>query len=131
MNDSIFTRIIKGEIPCHKVYEDETSFAFLDIHPINPGHILLIPKKEVDHLWELDDETYHHLWDVAKVLSGRIQSTLAPPRVGIVVEGFGVAHAHIHIIPLHKGNDIKKHQDTESTPDHDALGVIAEKLSIL
>ena len=111
MQESIFSKIIKGEIPSHKIYEDDQVFAFLDIHPINPGHTLLIPKKQVDHLWDLEESKYHHIWDVAKQLAGHIQDTLEPKRVGVIVEGFGVPHAHIHLIPLIHGNDIKKHQN--------------------
>lgn len=128
MQESVFTKIIKGEISCHKVYEDEQVVAFLDIHPINPGHTLLVPKKQTDHLWDLEEAEYHHIWDVAKQLAGHIQETLQPERVGVIVEGFGVPHAHIHLIPLIHGNDIKKHQDLTAEPDHEALAAIAEKL---
>lgn len=128
MQESVFTKIIKGEISCHKVYEDEHVLAFLDIHPINPGHTLLIPKKQVDHLWDLDEAEYHHIWDVAKQLAGHIQETLQPKRVGVIVEGFGVPHAHIHLIPLIHGNDIKKHQDLEAEVDNESLAEIAAKL---
>lgn len=128
MQESVFTKIIKGEIPGHKVYEDGLVYAFLDIHPINPGHTLLVPKKQVDHLWDLDEAEYHHIWDVAKQLAGHIQEALEPKRVGVIVEGFGVPHAHIHLIPLIHGNDIKKHQDLEAEPDHEALADIAAKL---
>lgn len=128
MEESVFTKIIKGEIPAHKIYEDEQVLAFLDIHPINPGHTLLVPKKQVDHLWDLDEAEYHHIWDVAKQLASHIQQTLEPKRVGVIVEGFGVPHAHIHLIPLIHGNDIKKHQDLEAEPDHEALAAIALKL---
>lgn len=128
MQESVFTKIIKGEIPCHKIYEDENVLAFLDIHPINPGHTLLIPKKQVDHLWDLDEADYQYIWKIAKQLASHIQETLQPQRVGAIVEGFGVPHAHIHLIPLIHGNDIKKHQDLEAEPDHQALAAIAEKL---
>ena len=130
MEDSIFTKIIKGEIPCHKVYEDDRTIAFLDIHPINPGHTLVVPKKQIDHLWDLDDDEYHYLWSVAKHIAAHIQETLQPPRVGVVVEGFGVPHVHIHLIPLQHGSDIKKHQDLDADPDHGALSDIAKKLAL-
>lgn len=125
---SIFTRIINGEIPAYKVYEDDRVLAFLDIHPINPGHTLLIPKKQVDHLWDLDDDEYQYLWTIAKHLAKQIKQTLNPPRVGVIVEGFGVPHAHIHLIPLERGDDIKKHQDLAAEPDHESLTRTAEKL---
>ena len=130
MQDSIFTKIIKGEIPCHKVYEDDRVVAFLDIHPINEGHTLVVPKKQVDHLWDLDDDDYHYLWSVAKHIAEHIQQTLRPPRVGVIVEGFGVPHVHIHLIPLLHGNDIKKHQDLGAEPDHASLSEAAKKLAL-
>lgn len=130
MSDSVFTKIIKGEIPCHKVYEDDRTIAFLEIHPINPGHILLVPKKQIEHLWDMTDDDYHYLLSVAKHLAEHIQKTLRPPRVGAVVEGFGVPHVHIHLIPLHKGNDIKKHQDLDAEPDHASLSKIAEQIAL-
>ena len=129
MQDSIFTKIIKGEIPCHKIYEDEHTFAFLDIHPLNAGHTLLIPKTQVDSLWDLPDQDYAHIWQVAKKIQQRIQDLMQPPRVGVVVEGFGVPHAHIHIMPLYHGEDIKKHQDLSANPDHAALAELAKKLA--
>jgi histidine triad (HIT) family protein len=130
MQDSIFTKIIKGDIPCHKVYEDDRVMAFLDIHPINQGHTLLVPKQQIDHLWDIPNELYHHLWDVAKLLQARIKDVSKAPRVGVVVEGFGVPHAHIHLIPLLHPEDIKKHQDLNAEPDHGALADMATKLAI-
>ncbi len=130
MEDSIFTKIIRGEIPCHKIYEDDTALAFLDIHPQNPGHTLLVPKQQIDQLWDLPDELYHHLWEVAQQLEARIRDVINPPRVGIAVEGFGVPHAHIHLIPLYTLEDFKKPQDLASEPDHPALAEIAKKLAV-
>lgn len=126
--DSVFTKIIKGEIPAHKVYEDDQVLAFLDIHPINPGHTLVVPKKQIDHLWDMEDDDYQYLWKVSKDLAKHIQTVLNPPRVGVIVEGFGVPHVHIHLIPLHDGHDIKKHQDLSAEPDHEALQAVAAKL---
>ena len=87
MEDSIFTKIIKGEIPCYKVYEDDTVFAMLDIDPLSDGHVLVFPKKQVDLLWDLDQDIYNHLMDVAKIIAEKIQNKLNPLRVGMVVEG--------------------------------------------
>lgn len=106
----IFCNIITKKIPCNEIYEDELSFAFLDNNPINPGHTLLLPKKHEDHLWDLEDQTYHYLLDISKKIKNALSLTYSPPRVGLVVEGFGVAHVHLHIIPLYKGEDIKKPQ---------------------
>lgn len=127
---SIFTRIINGEIPCHKIYEDEKVIAFLDVHPINPGHTLLVPKIQVDHLWDLMEEDYDYLFKVAKKLAVHIRQTIDCPRVGLVVEGFGVPHVHLHLIPIYQGNDLKKPQENkDSLIDHDSLAKIAQKLN--
>jgi len=128
MQDSIFTKIINGEIPSHKIYEDEKSFAFLDIHPQFPGHTLLVPKQQIDSIWDLPEDIYHHLWDVARVLQERIKKTTQCERIGVAVEGFGVPHVHIHLIPLNDIHDFKKPQDLTSDPDHEALASMAEKL---
>lgn len=128
VEESIFTKIIKGEIPCHKVYEDDLCIAFLDIHPQFPGHTLLVPKQQVDKLWDLPDDLYHHLWSVAKKIETRITEIINPPRVGVAVEGFGVPHVHIHLIPLYEIGDFKKPQDLGAEPDHKALAEMAKKL---
>lgn len=130
MEDSIFTRIIKGEIPSHKVYEDDTVIAFLDVHPLRPGHTLVVPKVQIDHIWDLDDATYQHVWKVAKQLAAHIKQTLHSPRVGVIVEGFGVPHAHVHLIPIEKGDDLKQSQDLDDPIDHEALAAMAEKLAL-
>lgn len=130
MEDSIFTRIIKGEIPCHKIYEDDQVIAFLDVHPLAPGHTLVVPKQQIDHIWDLDDATYGYLWSVAKRLGAHMKDTLSPARVGVTVEGFGVPHVHIHLIPIEHGNDLKKPQDLESDIDHEALATMADTLRL-
>ena len=128
MEDSIFTKIIKGEIPCHKIYEDEHVIAFLDVHPLKPGHTLVVPKQQVDHIWDLASGDYDHLWQIAKKLATHIREVLKPARVGAVVEGFGVPHAHIHLIPINSSDDLKQRQNLNAPIDHDALTIIAEKL---
>lgn len=130
MQDSIFTRIIKGEIPSHKIYEDDRVIAFLDLHPTNPGHTLVVPKEQIDHLWELDDATYEYLWAVVKKLGTHIKEAIGAPRVGVVVEGFGVPHVHVHLIPAYHGEDLKKPQDMSAEPDHAALAALAERLAL-
>ena len=74
MDDSIFTKIIKGEIPCRKVYEDDDVIAFLDINPLSDGHVLVVPKEQVDLIWDLDNETYTHLWQTSKNIAQAIQA---------------------------------------------------------
>ena len=103
---TIFTKIIQGEIPCHKLYEDERSFSFLDIRPINPGHALVMPKEETDYLFDLGDEMLQHLMVVAKKVGLAIDRTVSCERVGIIVAGLEVPHAHIHLVPIRSVGDI-------------------------
>ena len=127
---SIFTKIINGEIPAYKIYEDDRVVAFLEVHPISDGHTLLVPKKQVDHIWDLDDSDYIYLWQVAKKLGGHIRDIIGSPRVGVVVEGFGVPHAHIHLIPIYKGNDLKKQQDKSKPIDNGSLASMQTRLKM-
>jgi histidine triad (HIT) family protein len=129
MQDSVFTKIIKGEIPAEKIYEDDRIIAFLDIHPQIPGHTLVVPKQQIDEIWDLPDDLYHDLWDVVRKVQGRMMEVLRPERIGIAVEGFGVPHVHVHLIPLHEIGDFKMPQDLESEPDHAALAEMAKKLA--
>lgn len=102
---SIFTKIVQGEIPSYKIAEDENYFAFLDISPLAKGHTLVIPKKEVDYLFDLDDETLAGLNLFAKRVAKAIDKTIECKRVGVVVLGLEVPHAHIHLIPLNNESD--------------------------
>jgi len=103
---TIFSKIIAGEIPGQIVYQDDKCAAFLDISPINPGHVLLVPKEEVDYLFDLPSDTYAYLWSVAPKLSAAIKTATGCTRVGVAVEGFAVPHAHIHLVPLNAGNEL-------------------------
>ena len=97
---SIFTRIINGEIPCYKIYEDENFFAFLDISPLQKGHALVVPKQEVDYIFDLDEKTYEAFFATAKKIAHAIEKSVPCKRIGIAVVGLEVPHAHIHLIPL-------------------------------
>lgn len=103
---TIFTKIINGEIPCHKIAEDENYFAFLDIAPLERGHTLVIPKKETDYLFDLDDETLSGMMLFAKKIAKAIDAATNCKRVGVAVVGLEVPHAHIHLIPIHSISDI-------------------------
>ena len=103
---SIFTRIIRGEIPCYKVAEDDKYFAFLDINPLAKGHTLVIPKTEVDYLFDLDDETLSGLTLFAKRIAQRIKDYTHCKKVAMVVLGLEVPHAHIHLIPMNSEADV-------------------------
>ena len=103
---TIFTKIVNGEIPSHKIAEDENCFAFLDINPLVDGHVLVIPKKEVDYLFDLDPDTYNQLWIFAKKIAAAIEKAVHCKRIGVAVIGLEVPHAHIHLVPLNTMNDI-------------------------
>lgn len=103
---TIFSRIVAGEIPCYKVAEDENYFAFLDINPVAKGHTLVIPKKEVDYIFDLDDETYEGLTRFAKHVAKAIEKAVPCKRVGVAVMGLEVPHTHIHLVPINREADM-------------------------
>tara|TARA_B100000427_G_scaffold184220_2_gene153150 strand:+ start:348 stop:740 length:393 start_codon:yes stop_codon:yes gene_type:complete len=103
---SIFSKIINKEIPCHLVFEDQDNIAFMDINPIALGHVLVVPKKEVDNIFDLDSNTYQALWGFAKKVSFALKKTIPCNRVGVSVIGLEVPHAHIHLIPINKISDM-------------------------
>ena len=108
---TIFTRIVRGEIPSYKVAEDERFFAFLDINPLTKGHTLVIPKQETDYLFDLDDDTLAGMVLFAKRIAKRIGEKIACKRVAVVVLGLEVPHAHIHLIPINNEKDVDFHRE--------------------
>lgn len=100
---SIFTKIISGDIPSHKIYEDNRVIAFLTIQPFSEGHTLVVPKKQVAQIWDLGQDDYDYLWNTAKKIALHLRKTLNADRIGVVVKGFDVPHAHIHLIPIPHG----------------------------
>ena len=98
---SIFTKIINGEIPCYKIAEDDAFFAFLDINPNSKGHTLCVPKKEVDRIFDLDEQTYMGLMAFSRKIGKAIERAVPCKRVGMTIIGLEVPHVHIHLIPLH------------------------------
>ena len=103
---TIFSRIIAGEIPCYKVAEDEKNFAFLDINPVNKGHVLVVPKTENDYIFNLSDDDYQSLTMFARRVAKAIDKALPCKRVGVAVIGLEVPHAHIHLIPIVEEKDM-------------------------
>ena len=103
---TIFSKIIAGEIPCYKVAENADFYAFLDINPLVKGHTLVVPKKEVDYIYDLDDKTTGELFVFSKRVAKAIQKAIPCKRVGVAVIGLEVPHAHIHLVPLNKESDI-------------------------
>ena len=103
---SIFSKIAAGEIPSYKVAEDDSYCAFLDISPIAKGHTLVIPKKEVDYIFDLDEKTLSGLWLFAQKVAKALQATVPCKRVGVAVLGLEVPHAHVHLIPIRSEGDV-------------------------
>jgi histidine triad (HIT) family protein len=128
-DESIFTKIIKGEIPSHKIYEDDRTFVFLDIHPAQPGHTLVVPKTQVEYLWDLSDDDYQAVMKTSKKVALRLREVLGVTRVGAKVIGVDVPHAHVQLIPFNTGDEYNAPQDMEAEPDHQALAELAAKLA--
>ena len=126
---SLFMRIINGEIPCHKILEDERYLAFLDIRPINPGHTLVIPKKEIDYLFDVDDELLGGLFIFAKKAARMIKKAVPCKKIGIMVAGLEVPHAHVHLVPI---NDLGEmtFAKAKTTPSEE-LVQMAERIRAL
>lgn len=103
---SIFTKIINGEIPAYKIAENDNFIAFLDAMPLVKGHTLVIPKKEVDLIFDLDSEEHKNLWEFAQEVAKKVKKAIPCVRVGVAVVGLEVPHAHIHLIPLNKVEDM-------------------------
>ena len=127
---SIFSRIVAGEIPCYKVAEDDRFFAFLDISPVAKGHTLVIPKQEVDYIFDLDDETYNDLMAFARRVARALEGAVECKRVGVAVMGLEVPHAHVHLIPITTEGDMNFFREKLSLPAEEMSAIaarIAEK----
>ncbi len=123
---SIFTRIVNGELSSHRVAEDDEFFAFLDIQPVRPGHTLVIPKREIDHFFDMDAELLSRVLVFAKPISSAIQAVTGAERIGAIVAGFDVPHAHLHLIPVDNMAELDfKHASPAS---HTELADMAEKI---
>jgi len=116
MEKSIFSRIIDGEIPSFKVYEDDYTVAFLDIHPTQPGHTLVVPKKQVDHFEDLEEEDYRQLWETVKIVSQKLH-VFGKKRIGLQIIGVDVPHAHVHLIPFDTTEEFRTIPDMTKEPD--------------
>lgn len=124
---TIFTKIINGEIPSYKVAEDEKFYAFLDINPVKEGHTLVVPKQEVDYIFDLDDRTLADMMVFAKKIAAKIQKARKSKKVAVVVIGLEVPHAHIHLIPLDREEDVD-FRKPKLKPSHEELRAIADSL---
>lgn len=103
---SIFSKIVAGEIPSYKIAENDNYLAFLDVFPLKKGHVLVIPKKEVDYIFDLDNETYNGLMAFAKQVAAAVKKAIPCNRIGVAVIGLEVPHAHVHLIPINSENDM-------------------------
>ncbi|MBO4657381.1 MAG: HIT family protein [Bacteroidales bacterium] len=125
---TIFSMIAAGQIPSYKIAEDDNYYAFLDINPLVKGHTLVIPKKEVDYIFDLDEETYKGLWEFAAKVAAAIKTAIPCKRVGVAVLGMEVPHAHIHLVPLQKEGDLNfRNKKLSLTPEE--FKEIAEKIA--
>ncbi len=120
---SIFSRIAAGEIPTYKVAEDERHFAFLDINPVHPGHVLVIPKKEVDYIFDLSDEEYSALMLFAKRVAKAIKQAIPCRKVGVTVIGLDVPHTHVHLVPMNEGADMNFCAPKLTLPQQEMAGI--------
>jgi len=129
MEPSIFTRIISGEIPSHKVYEDDATLAFMNIHPSQPGHVLVVPKVQIAYLHQLDAEDYLHLMESVQKVAKRLAEVFGDEyKICLKVMGFDVPHVHVHVLPCKTPADFAASEDM-SEPDHQALAKMAAKLA--
>ena len=106
MEDSIFTKIIKGVIPCYKIAEDDKFIAFLDVNPLEEGHTLVVPKTQVDYIYDLPEDVLSELFIFSKIVAKKIENSIKCERIGIAVVGLEVPHAHVHLIPINEISDI-------------------------
>lgn len=125
---SIFTKIINGELPSYKIAEDDKCYAFLDISPLAEGHTLVVPKQEVDYIFDIDDELYTHLHLFAKKVAKAIKQAVPCEKVGMAVIGLDVRHAHIHLVPLKAVGDLNFAKEKLSLPA-EQMKAIAENIA--
>jgi histidine triad (HIT) family protein len=126
MEDCVFCKIIRNEIPSTKIWENDDFIAFMNIEPWQEGHILLIPKEHIDYLFDIPEPEYGYMFTIAKELAKKIKKALNCEKVGIAVEGIAVRHAHLHMIPINKINDIDPCNATK--PSREQLEEVAKKI---
>lgn len=123
---SIFTRIVNGEIPCHKIAETDEFLAFLDVFPCAPGHTLVIPKQEIDYIFDLEDTLYTGLMQFSKRIATAVEQAVPCKRIGVAVVGLEVPHAHVHLIPLNSMADMNFNNKLKMSQEE--LAAIAQKI---
>ncbi|WKK57695.1 MULTISPECIES: HIT family protein [unclassified Sphingobacterium] len=124
---TIFSKIVAGEVPAYKVAESNDYLAFLDVNPLTEGHVLVIPKKETDYIFDIEDDDYMGMWVFAKIVAQGIKKAFPCKKVGVAVVGLEVAHAHIHLIPLNHVQDMN-FERPKLTLEKDVMESIAENI---
>lgn len=130
MEDSLFMKIIKGETPSHTIYEDDTTLAFLDIYPSMPGHTLVIPKRQVETVWDLEDVEYAALMATVNKVARHLREHLPQGRVGVKIVGIDVPHAHVQLVPFDTAEEYARPNDMTAEPDHALLAQMAQTLRL-
>lgn len=129
MADSIFTQIMRGDIPSHRVYEDEHSYALMDIYPVQPGQVLVVSRREVENFYELEGEAYDGLMRTVRLVARRLRREFPDKRrIAVVIEGLDVPHVHVKLFPIDTADDLRCIPDMTVEPDHSALAALAERL---
>lgn len=128
MSQTIFAQIIAGTLPCHKIYEDEQTLAFLNINPVQPGHTLVIPKTAAEFVWDLDPNTYAALMTTVQKVAHRLRQVLSTSYVGEKIVGVDVPHAHVHLIPFSEISEFEQ-EPKPGAPDHAGLAAMAKSLA--
>ncbi len=126
--DSVFTKIIKGEIPAYKIYEDELTIAILTIEPVHPGHTLVISKKQVEHFLDLKLEDYNAIWATVRKVGPHIRKVMKKEFLGVGIKGTDIPHVHVHLIPFNKDEE-KSDKEATAAP-HEELTAIHERLKL-
>lgn len=130
MSDTIFTKIINGEIPSYKVYEDDLVYAFLDIHPKTDGHTLVIPKRQVEFVWDMNDDEYLAVMKAAKQIALKLRQVFGYQYVGELVFGMDVPHAHVHVYGFNVPEEARRIPDPDAPIDNNKLEENAKKLAL-
>jgi histidine triad (HIT) family protein len=126
MADCIFCKIINKEVPAHIVWENERFIAMLDVRPVSPGHLLIIPKEHVEVVFDLKDDLYGEIFNIARTLARPLQDAMGSAKIGILIEGFGVPHTHLHLIPINRPHDLNS--ENARPMNDEELNGIAEKI---
>lgn len=130
MEDSVFTKIIKGEIPAHKIYEDDKTIVIMDIFPVQPGHVLVIPKTQVEDFYNLSDEDYTALFKTVKKVAAKLKQVFpGKKKIALQIEGLDTPHVHVKLFPIDNADQFRA-PNSVSEPDHQALSEMAAKLKM-